>query len=265
MLNLSPLGFGVSGAHGTPLVRRTQTVSLIHRAARAGVRVFDTAPAYGAGEAEIRLGLALKSLDRSGLVISTKAGLTSYGLTGRRRDFSPAAIETSLTASLTRLGVEGVDLLILHGVSHEELSAPLQNRLETLKAAGAYQALGMAGRGLSLDEALEVGWFTYLMTPVHPFLDEDEQAVLARARAMGVNVIAIETAGDAPASPRTPRSMADLYPVFKHLHGAAHGRGRIGVTEGLRVALASGLADTVLFTTTRRRHLDVNLSVAEAL
>lgn len=46
---VSRLGFGVSGAHGTPLVRRADTVALIEQAVQLGVNVFDTAPAYGAG------------------------------------------------------------------------------------------------------------------------------------------------------------------------------------------------------------------------
>jgi predicted oxidoreductase len=101
----SRIGFGVSGAHGTPLVSRAHTVAIIQEAFALGVRVFDTAPAYGAGEAERRLGEALRTLERDQVFVSTKAGLSSYGLSGRRRDFSPDAIEQSLRASLDRFSL----------------------------------------------------------------------------------------------------------------------------------------------------------------
>jgi aryl-alcohol dehydrogenase-like predicted oxidoreductase len=49
MMKFSALGFGVSGAHGTPLVPASETLALIKAAVEGGVRVFDTAPSYGAG------------------------------------------------------------------------------------------------------------------------------------------------------------------------------------------------------------------------
>lgn len=104
---LSRLAFGVSGAHGTPLVTPQATRRLIARAFEGGVRVFDTAPAYGAGEAERRLGRALRDLPRDQVFVCTKAGIASEGVSGRLRDFSPAGIESSVRASLSRLGVEG--------------------------------------------------------------------------------------------------------------------------------------------------------------
>ncbi|MFW5661901.1 MAG: aldo/keto reductase, partial [Oceanicaulis sp.] len=81
-----PLGFGVSGAHGTPLVSRNSTIAMIERSLESGVALFDTAPAYGAGEAERRLGLALREIGRDRVRISTKAGLSSAGLARRMRD-----------------------------------------------------------------------------------------------------------------------------------------------------------------------------------
>ena len=63
MVELSSLGFGVSGAHGTPLVPASGTEALIHAAIEGGVRYFDTAPSYGAGECERRLGRALKAAE----------------------------------------------------------------------------------------------------------------------------------------------------------------------------------------------------------
>lgn len=262
MMKFSALGFGVSGAHGTPLVRTSETLALIEAAVAGGVRVFDTAPSYGAGEAERRLGMALKAFDRSDLVVCTKAGLTSHGLAGRHRDLSPDGVEASVRASLDRLGVDGVDILFLHGAAPHELDAVLLARLRALKQAGAYKMLGAAGRGPALDWALDAGWFEAIMAPVHPFLEREETAALDRAVQAGLPIMAVETAGDAPSALQMPRSLADLYPLAKRLRTTNPGRGRIATSEGLKRALARPGVVSALFTTTRKAHLDSNLTGA---
>ncbi|WP_269845060.1 aldo/keto reductase [Marinicauda salina] len=256
------MAFGVSGAHGTPLVPARETVDLIHEARARGVRVFDTAPAYGAGEAERRLGRALAGMDRDAVCVSTKAGVTSRGLRGRRRDFSPDAIETSLRASLDRLGLEGVDVLFLHGADPAELTPGLIERLDRLKDAGAFARLGATGRGAELDAALDTGRIDALMTPVHPFLDAGGEARLVRAAEAGVSVFAIETAGPGRTAIRLPRRPADLYAVGRGLLASGGDDRRVPVAEGLAAALARPEVAVAVFTTTRRAHLIENAAVA---
>ena len=256
---ISRLGFGVSGAHGTPLVSRSATTDLIEQAFAGGVTVFDTAPAYGNGEAERRLGAALKRLDRDRLFLSTKAGLFSHGLAGRRRDFSSDAVEASVRKSLTRLGVEGVDLLFLHGPDPSELSAELFARLDGLRNAGAFAGLGVAGRGGELDAALKTGRFDAMMAPVHPFLDAGEEARLEAAARSGLCVFAIETAGDAPAPLRLPRRAGDVYKALRSLRASGPGRGRVDLAAGLKAALGRGTVHCALTSTTQRGHLHANI------
>lgn len=261
---LCRLGFGVSGAHATPLVSRSATLAMIEQAVADGARILDTAPGYGDGEAERRLGLALARLDRHGVFVSTKAGVTGSALTGRRRDFSPEGIERGLTASLDRLQVSGVDALFLHGPAPEELTDALLDRLDRLKAAGAFAALGVAGRGTELDAALETGRFEIAMLPVHPFLGAAAEARLNRLKASGLSVIAIETSGDGAPRFRWPRRPADLHAAAKTLRArssGAHAR-RLPVPQGLRAALARREVDAALFTTTRAAHLVENIAAA---
>lgn len=257
----SQLGFGVSGAHGTALVPRGDTLRLVQAAFEGGVRVFDTAPAYGAGEAEKRLGHALRALPRDEVFITTKAGLTSTGLARRIRDFSPVAIEASLIASLSRLGLEGVDGLILHGPDPAELTDALFARLDALKSAGAFRHLGVAGRGAELDAALATGRFQLLMAPVHPFIGDDARARLVAARAGGIAVMGIEAAGAGPAPLRLPRTLADLYPLARALRSREAPAPRVAMPGALREPLRDGLADCVVMTTTRAAHLTQNLAV----
>lgn len=258
------MGFGVSGAHATPLVRRTGTATLIRAAVEAGVKVFDTAPAYGAGEAERRLGLALRGLARESVFVSTKAGVSSAGLARRLRDFSPDAIERSVRASVHRLGLEGVDALILHGPDPSELTPALFKRLEELKRAGAFRWLGVAGRGEELDAALLTGHFQILMAPVHPFIGEPARARLLAARAGGVRVVGIEAAGTGAVPLRLPRKPADLYPLVRALRAPARASERAPMPGALVDPLRDGLADCVMMTTTRAAHLAANAAVMKA-
>ncbi len=234
---------------------------MIDEAVRLGVSVFDTAPAYGAGEAERRLGLALRGLDRSKLFVSTKAGVSSFGLRGRRRDFSPAAIEASVRISLMRLGVEGTDALFLHGAEAGELTPALLRRLSELRAAGAFQLLGAAGRGPELDAALGTGRFDVIMAPVHPFVGLTGERRLKAAAEKGVGVFAIETAGPGPAAIRWPRKPSDLYGLAKRAAAPARGP-RIPTEEGLVKALARPGVVCALATTSRLAHLRANAAAA---
>jgi aryl-alcohol dehydrogenase-like predicted oxidoreductase len=115
---------------------------LIQAALDAGVTLFDTGAAYSQGEAEPRLGRALKRQDTAHLVISTKAG--TYFAGGRvRRDFSPSAVAASAERSLKNLGLEALPLLQLHGPSIGELEPDLLGALAGLKASGLVRALGV--------------------------------------------------------------------------------------------------------------------------
>ncbi|MCC5981753.1 MAG: aldo/keto reductase [Oceanicaulis sp.] len=261
----SRLGFGVSGAHGTLLMPARATHLLVEQAFAGGVRVFDTAPAYGAGEAETRLGRALRDLPREQVFITTKAGVTSAGLARRIRDFSPDAIEASLTASLARMGLEGVDALILHGPDPAELTDALLARLDALKSAGAFRHLGVAGRGAELDGALGMDRFALVMAPVHPFIGAAARARLMAARAKGTAIMGIEAAGAGPAPLRLPRTPADLYAFIRTLRSGEAPSPRAAMPAALADPLKDAMADCVVMTTTRAPHLADNIAAVNAV
>ncbi len=88
------------------------------RALERGIRFFDTAPFYGLGEAEQRLGRALAAAGGERPVIATKAGrLLNHGADGTvdvHFDFGHDATRRSLESSLQRLGVDRVDIVHIH-------------------------------------------------------------------------------------------------------------------------------------------------------
>jgi aryl-alcohol dehydrogenase-like predicted oxidoreductase len=108
-LRVSTLGFGCGNVGGLMVRGRAdERERAVARAIELGVNYFDTAPLYGDGLSETHLGQALRAL-RADVVVGTKFRL-------RPDDMADVAgaIERSLDASLTRLGMERVDLLQCH-------------------------------------------------------------------------------------------------------------------------------------------------------
>lgn len=80
-------------------IAEDEAIALVKTAYEMGVNFFDTAPNYGRGTSELRLGKALHGYDRSKLVINTKFGHTDTGVT----NYDAGSIRTSLEGSLKRL------------------------------------------------------------------------------------------------------------------------------------------------------------------
>lgn len=255
------LGFGVSGPHGSPLIRPEATVQMIQHAYALGVRVFDTGPSYGAGEAERRLGEALARLPPYDPIVSTKVGMLSSGLRRRHRDFTPEAVRRSVHASLKRLRRARIDWLFLHGPSPGELTDELLKTLVDLKFKGDIVSLGICGRGKELDAALASGHFTHFMAPVHAGLSQQEKERIYRLRSAG-ELIGIETL--AAANPRfpVPVSAGATWRLARSLVGWANPRPPTPMTveEALTWALDEGGAHRIISTTSRLDHLESNVA-----
>jgi aryl-alcohol dehydrogenase-like predicted oxidoreductase len=257
--NLSRFAFGVSGPHATSFVAREQTQALILAAFHGGVTAFDTGPSYGAGEAEKRLGAAIKQLPRDKVFISTKAGVNEQ----KQRDFSVSAIKASLDRSLDRLGCDYVDALILHGPAALEMTPEFAAALMEEKQKGRVRALGIAGRDHNIISAVEFGVFDLLMAPFHAALTPTEKSRLVTAQDAGLGIMAIEVLKGASAGLRWPRSTADLW---YSLRAARYGKlapPTQAARETLRFALNNTLSDVVMLTTTRLAHLNEALDVLD--
>lgn len=120
--------------------------STLERALELGVRRFDTAPLYGSGIAERRLGAALAGRPREDLWVSSKVGrllrpgepdpvFQSASPLAPVFDFSAEGIWRSLEESLERLGLDRVDMAFIHD--------PEEHMEEGLAAARMLRAAGM--------------------------------------------------------------------------------------------------------------------------
>ena len=121
-LHVTRLGLGCSGLARSESVEKA--VETFRTALIQGINYIDTAPLYGLGSSEKRLGKVLPEVERNHLVISTKVGrILHFKNAGNKRgpsvkaiyDFSRAAILRSLESSLKRLRVDSVDILFIHG------------------------------------------------------------------------------------------------------------------------------------------------------
>ncbi len=88
-----------------------ESTRIVRRALERGIRVYDTANAYNAGESERILGRAL-GRDRGNVVVSTKAGIGV--VQSKPEGLAPETMRAALTASLERLGTDYVDLYYMH-------------------------------------------------------------------------------------------------------------------------------------------------------
>jgi D-threo-aldose 1-dehydrogenase len=139
-----------------------EAVATVDAAWDAGIRYYDTAPHYGLGLAERRLGAALTGRPRDELLVSTKVGrlLQPSPATADRPDdqgfavpasavrvwdFSADGIRRSLDASLERLGLDRVDIVYLHDPDEhwEEASGAGLPALLALREQGVVGAVGV--------------------------------------------------------------------------------------------------------------------------
>jgi D-threo-aldose 1-dehydrogenase len=183
----------------------------IDAAWNGGIRLFDTAPHYGLGLSERRLGAALGDRPREEYLISTKvgrlllpasppyqpdpAGFEVPATSVRRFDFSADGVRRSLEESLGRLGMDRVDIALIHDPDDHGQQALTQAypALERLRGEGVVRAIGVgmnqAGmltrfvRDTDVDVVLIAGRYTLL----------DQRAadeLLPTAADRGVGVIA---------------------------------------------------------------------------
>jgi D-threo-aldose 1-dehydrogenase len=131
-VRVAGLGFGTAPIGNLYAeVGEDEARDALERALGLGVRYFDTAPFYGHGLAERRLGRALAGVRRDGFAVSTKVGRRiepdsaqraqvndGFAVHGSRAvfDYSRDGVLRSFEASLERLGLGHVDLLFLHDV-----------------------------------------------------------------------------------------------------------------------------------------------------
>jgi D-threo-aldose 1-dehydrogenase len=176
-----------------------------------GIRLFDVAPHYGLGLAERRLGTALAARPRGEYVVSTKVGRLLIPVAGsrsrdpegfavpaayeRRFDYSADGVRASIEASLARLGLDRIDIALIHDPDgHEEQAfAEAYPALERLRGEGVVRAIGagMNQAGLLTRFVTDTDVDVVLLAGRYTLLDQRAaQELLPAAQERGVSVMA---------------------------------------------------------------------------
>ncbi|MEU3225567.1 aldo/keto reductase [Streptomyces sp. NPDC006976] len=213
-VEVTALSFGAAAIGNLfSAVEPERAAAAVDAAWDAGIRYFDTAPHYGLGLSERRLGEALRRRPRDAYTLSTKVGRVldplpageaapeglSEGFavraTHRRRwDFSAAGVRRSIEDSLERLGLDRIDIAYLHDPDDHPEAAfhEAYPELERLRAEGVVGAIGagMNQTAMLTRFVLDTDVDVVLCAGRHTLLDQSALTdLLPAAAARGRSVV----------------------------------------------------------------------------
>ena len=185
-----------------------EAAATVDAAWQAGVRYFDTAPLYGHGLSERRLGAALARHPRDSYVLSTKVGrlLRPPGATRAESvfasvpdvepvfDFSRDGVLRSIDESLLRLDVDHIDVVLVHDPDDHEAEA-MVGAFPTLIDLRDQGVIGAVGAGMNQAEMLDrfvqrVDLDCVLLAGRYTLLDRTgAESLLPRCVERGVGVV----------------------------------------------------------------------------
>ena len=166
-----------------------EAVCAIRRAVDGGVTFFDTAQAYGSGQAEQLLSAALRGVPREQVVIATKGGLRPAD-GGLVRDASARWIREGVDASLRALGTDYVDLYQVHWPDPATPFEETAQALARLITEGKIRHAGVSNFDAGQLETFGVTWpAETLQAPYDLFRRDIEAGVLPYAEAHDIGVL----------------------------------------------------------------------------
>jgi L-galactose dehydrogenase len=245
-------------------VDEAEAIATVHAAIDRGITYFDTAPLYGFGLAEERLGRALAGR-RDQVLVATKCcrdGFESF-------DFSAARVAASLDESLRRLRTDHVDVLQIHDVEFADMRQVLEETLPAarrLQESGKVRKVGITGLPVRhLRRLAESAELDTLLSWAHCNLLEDEleEELVPLAAQRGIGLLSASPLlqgllTDAP-PPAWHRSPAPVLAVAPRLAALCREAGTELAAVAIRYAVERpGIASTVVGIADRRQ-LDANL------
>ena len=278
-LSVSAVGFGCSSYWAKPHFSERLAIALVAEAVANGITFFDTGPSYSEGNAERRLGKALRLSGASHVVLATKVGTMEVRRGKRlRKDFGSSAVWQSVRTSLRRLGREFLPLVHLHAPSLDDLNEELFDTLQDIKDRGLVRHFGVYSRSPTvIRAALAVPVFEIIMSDFN-ILRQDmlpliEEIVSAENGFIAATPLAQTLFDDRILRPRNCR---DIWYLLRALarHRGSLKRARAfrfltglsdmtGAQAALAFVLSHKCVSTAVFGTTQQDHLTANLSAVD--
>ncbi|WNM30799.1 aldo/keto reductase [Streptomyces sp. Li-HN-5-11] len=212
-VSLTELGFGASVIGNLYRVTPAEdAAAAVDAAWEAGIRYFDTAPHYGLGLSERRLGAALRGRPRDEYVVSSKVGrllvpneeprgVDTEGFVvrddlRRRWDFSRDGVLRSIEDTLERTGLDRLDVVYLHDPDDHWRQA-VEEAMPTLADLRDQGVIGAIGAGMNQSAMLarflrESAADVVMLAGRYTLLDQSAlDDVLPAARELGKSVVAV--------------------------------------------------------------------------
>ena len=166
-----------------------QSVAVIHRALDLGVTLFDTAEMYGPHTNEVLLGRALKGR-RDEAFIATKFGINRQADGSAVTDGSPANVRRAVEGSLSRLGVDHIDLYYQHRIDPNTPIEETVGAMAELEKEGKVRYIGLSEAApATLRRGHAEHPITALQTEYSLWSREPEDELLATVRELGIGFV----------------------------------------------------------------------------
>ena len=266
----------------------------------AGLRYFDTAPLYGVGVSEHRLGACLRGIDRRSVVLSTKVGRLLRPLAGGAApgvcagtppfgiefDYSYDATLRSLDASLQRLGTNAIDIVLIHDVNrrwqgdlveqrYREAMEGAHRALCELRAAGTIKAIGVGVNDWQIllrfaadgdfDCFMLAGRYTLLdHTSLDRFMPECERRQISVLMAAPFNSGILATGATAGATYFYTEADAQIVARTKRIEAICGRHGVAIAAAALQFPLAHPAVASVVTGMRSEREVDANVAHCQA-
>ena len=273
-VSVAGLGCGGSSRLGVKTGKsRAESVAVVRRALDLGVNFLDTAEAYGTEEI---VGEALRAVPRDRAVVATKALVRRGGVLRE-----PDDVAASLDGSLRRLGMDHIDVFMLHAVAprdYETARDRLRPVLERAREAGKIGHVGLTEtppndpRHATLERALGDGGWAVAMLAFHMMNQNARPKIFPMACAGGIGTLvmfAVRAIFSDPAYlARTMAALATAGRVPAELAGrerpldflVREGGAESVIDAAYRYARHEPGVDVVLFGTGEATHVDSNVA-----
>nr|WP_313427772.1 aldo/keto reductase [Brevundimonas diminuta] len=178
---------GMSAFYGA--ADEAQSIAVIHRALDLGVSLFDTAEMYGPHTNEVLLGKALKGR-RDEAFIATKFGINRQPDGSAITDGSPANVRRAVEGSLSRLGVDHIDLYYQHRIDPNTPIEETVGAMAELVKEGKVRFIGLSEAApATLRRAHAEHPITALQTEYSLWSRDPEDELLGVVRELGIGFV----------------------------------------------------------------------------